>query len=227
MSLSVKNLSVVRSGRTILQPTSLQITPASRLGVVGASGSGKSTLGHALIDALREKNVVVAHVPQSPDQALDPLRSLKFHWREAEKALGLAHNVRHQQSLFKSLKIEQGDLNKRPWGWSRGMQQRFVIAMALIGSPELIVLDEPTSALDPIVAADTMTLLQAYLAKHNTAMMLITHDLGLVAQRVERLLVMEGGAIVEDQAIEDILTSPKTVTTKSLCAHKNWLTLPC
>ncbi|MEX0285605.1 MAG: ATP-binding cassette domain-containing protein, partial [Paracoccaceae bacterium] len=82
MTLNVTGLSLVRSGRTILHPTSLSIEARGRIGLVGASGSGKSTLGHALIDDLRAQGHSVAHVPQSPEEALDPLRSLAFHWRE-------------------------------------------------------------------------------------------------------------------------------------------------
>jgi len=119
--LTVSGLSAVRSGRTILHPTSLSIQPGERIGLVGSSGSGKSTLGHALIDDLRAQGRVVAHVPQSPDEALDPLRSMGFHWREATRALGLPEDAQQRQSLFEALKIEGGDLRKRPWGWSRGM----------------------------------------------------------------------------------------------------------
>ena len=133
MTLKVVGLSATRSGRRILEPTSLEIEPRGHIGLVGASGSGKSTLGHALIDDLRAQGHSVAHVPQSPDEALDPLRSMTFHWREAEVALGLMPGDADQVGLFKALRIEGGDLRKRPWGWSRGMQQRFVIAMALIG----------------------------------------------------------------------------------------------
>jgi len=227
MTLSVSGLSAVRSGRTILKPTSLVIEPGVRIGLVGASGSGKSTFGHALIDSLRGQMKSVAHVPQSPDEALDPLRSLKFHWREAEMALGCAHDRQRQQKLFRAVSIEKGDLNKRPWAWSRGMQQRFVIAMALIGSPDLIVLDEPTSALDPIVAANTMALLQDHLSGGTSAMLLITHDLGLAAQHVDRLLVMDEGALVEDAPTAQLLKTPMTSAAKSLSAHRSWLSLPC
>lgn len=227
MTLKAIGLSAIRSGRTILHPTSLEIEPRGRIGLVGASGSGKSTLGHALIDDLRAQGHRVAHVPQSPDEALDPLRSMAFHWREAELALGLAPGSADRAGLFRALRIEGGDLRKRPWGWSRGMQQRFVIAMALIGTPDLIVLDEPTSALDPLVAAATMELLGDFLAGKLTAMLLITHDLGLAARRVDRLILLEAGRIVEQGRTEDILERPKTQAAQMLASHRNWMELPC
>ncbi|AEI92946.1 ATP-binding cassette domain-containing protein [Roseobacter litoralis] len=227
MTITATGLSVIRSGRTILHPTDIVIRPGERVGLVGASGSGKSTLGHVLIDNLRAEGVSVAHVPQSPDEALDPLRSMAFHWREAERALELSADPIRQQMLFNALHIEGGDLRKRPWGWSRGMQQRFVIAMALIGTPDLLVMDEPTSALDPVVAAGTMDLLDAYLKDRQTALLLITHDLGLAARRVHRLMVMDDGKIVEDAPTERFLMAPKTQAAKALCAHRNWLELPC
>lgn len=227
MTLSVSGLSAVRSGRTILHPTSLEIAPSARIGLVGSSGSGKSTLGHALIDNLRAQGHSVAQVPQSPDEALDPLRSMAFHWREAEQALGLTPGSADQRGLFAALNIEGGDLRKRPWGWSRGMQQRFVIAMALIGAPDLIVLDEPTSALDPVVAAATMDLLDRHLEGRETAMMLITHDLGLAARRVSHLMVMHEGWLVEQAPTDDILLRPQTEASQALAAHRNWMALPC
>lgn len=227
MTLTVTGLTVVRSGLTILHPTSLEIPPRDRIGLVGPSGSGKSTLGHAVIDDLRTQGHSVAHVPQSPDEALDPLRSMAFHWREAEVALGLQPGSADQAGLFRALKIEGGDLRKRPWGWSRGMQQRFVIAMALIGSPDLIVLDEPTSALDPVVAAATMELLSGFLDGKDTAMILITHDLGLAAGRVERLMVMDAGRLVEQGGTVEILEYPQTPAARALSTHRNWMALPC
>ena len=222
MTLSVSGLSVVRSGRTLLHSTSLRIDHGERIALVGASGSGKSTLGHALIDELRDQGASVAHVPQSPDEALDPLRSMAFQWREAERALDYEPDAAKQQQLFTTLRIEGGDLRKRPYGWSRGMQQRFVIAMALIGTPDLLVLDEPTSALDPVVAANTMDLLDAVLDNSRTAMLLITHGLGLAAKRVSRLMVMEAGRIAEDAPTVELLEKPATDAAKSLASHRSW-----
>ncbi|MEL6338208.1 MAG: ABC transporter, partial [Pseudomonadota bacterium] len=88
--------------------------------------------------------------------------------------------------------------------------------MALIGSPDLIVLDEPTSALDPIVAAATMDLLSGFLDGKDTAMILITHDLGLAARRVARLLVMQAGRVVEEGRTADILDRPRTSAARAL-----------
>lgn len=227
MTLSISGLSVLRSGRTILHPTDISIAPGTRVGLVGASGSGKSTLGAALLDALRARGKSVSHVPQSPDEALDPLRSMGHHWTEAEKALGLAADPARRAALFDALRIEGGDLHKRPWGWSRGMQQRFVVAMGLLGAPDLLVMDEPTSALDPIVAAGMMDLLDRSLTGRNTALLLITHDLGLAARRVGRLMVMEEGRIVEDAPTAELLAAPATGAARALCAHRSWLALPC
>ena len=227
MTLSVSGLSVVRSGRTILYPTSLSFPLGTRIGLVGPSGSGKSTLGHALIDELRQQGHGVAHVPQSPEEALDPLRSMEFHWREATDALDEAFDLEFRHRLFKRLRIDSGDMRTRPWGWSRGMQQRFVIAMALIGQPDVIVLDEPTSALDPIVAAGTMNLLDLQLRDSDTTMLLITHDLGLAAQRVKELWVMDAGRVVEQAPTTQLLSTPRSDAARALCAHRSWLAMPC
>jgi len=177
---------------TLLHPTSLRIDHGERIGLVGASGSGKSTLGHALIDELRDQGASVAHVPQSPDEALDPLRSMAFQWREAERALSYAPDAAKQQHLFAMLRIEGGDL------------------------------DEPTSALDPVVAANTMDLLDAVLNNNQTAMLLITHDLGLAARRVSRLMVMEAGRIAEDAPTVELLEKPTSDAAKSLASHRSW-----
>ncbi|MEP5031769.1 MAG: ATP-binding cassette domain-containing protein, partial [Marinomonas sp.] len=142
-------------------------------------------------------------------------------------ALGLGPDVARQATLFRALGIEHGDVKKRPWGWSRGMQQRFVIAMALIGAPDVLIMDEPTSALDPIVAARSMALLERYFEGKETALILITHDLGLAAQHVSRLLVMSEGRIVEDSPTRSLLEHPQTPAAKALSAHRNWLSLPC
>lgn len=227
MTILANGLSAIRAGQTTLHPTDLHLLPGERVGLVGASGSGKSTLGHVLTDRLRADGVAVAHVPQSPDEALDPLRTLAFHWDQAFRALGRAPDQAEQQRLFNAIGLSDADLNARPRGWSRGMQQRFVIAMALIGAPALLILDEPTSALDPLIAAATMDLLDRHLAVTDTGLLLITHDLGLAARRVDRLMVMDAGRIVEDARTQTLLDAPATAAAQRLVAHRSWAALPC
>ncbi|PJE27117.1 peptide/nickel transport system ATP-binding protein/peptide/nickel transport system ATP-binding protein/nickel transport system ATP-binding protein [Pseudooceanicola antarcticus] len=217
----------MRAGRTILHPTDLSFAPGDRIGLVGPSGSGKSTLCHALVDQLQARGVAVAHVPQSPDEALDPLRRLDFHWSQAERALGLAPDAARRAQLLRALDLEGRPLNVRPWGWSRGMQQRFVIALALLASPALLVLDEPTSALDPIVAATTLELVEAQAARTGTTLLIVTHDLGLAAARARRLLVLHEGKLVEDSDTGTLLTKPQSTAAQALVAHRNWADLPC
>jgi ABC-type glutathione transport system ATPase component len=225
--IELTGLSAERGGKQILQPTDIKISSGEHIGLVGASGSGKSTLGHLLADRLRAMKFCVAHVTQTPDEALDPLRKLSFHWRQAERALGLDGDAARQAKLFAGLDLPRDALDQRPWAWSRGMQQRFVIAMALIGRPFLLIMDEPTSALDPIVAAQTMELLDRQLAESGTALMLITHDLGLAARRVDRLLVMADGRIVEDAPTARLLSTPQTREASHLVSHRAWANLPC
>ena len=213
MTLTATGLSAIRSGRTILHPTDVDIRPGERVGLVGASGSGKSTLGHVLIDMLRAQGNRVAHVPQSPDEALDPLRSIVFHWREAERALGLSPDPSRQQALFAALRIEGGDLRKRPWGWSRGMQQRFVIAMALIGTPDLLVMDEPTSALDPEMISEVLdTMIE--LAEEGMTMICVTHEMGFARKVANRVIFMDQGQIVEQNEPEEFFNNPKSERTQ-------------
>lgn len=227
MTLQISGLSATRAGRTILHPTDLTLPQGGRVGLVGATGSGKSTLCHALIDHLQSAGTAVAHVPQTPDDALDPLRKLDFHWRQAERALGLSPDAERQKVLLTALGLEGRPLNVRPWGWSRGMQQRFVIALALLARPALLILDEPTSALDPIIAAATLELVERHAAETATTLLIVTHDLGLAAARAERLLVLHDGRIVEDAQSGELLSRPVSQAAKALVSHRNWAELPC
>lgn len=227
MTLHITGLSATRAGRTLLHDTDLTLPKGGRIGLVGPSGAGKSTLCHVLIDRLQAEGTAVAHVPQSPAEALDPLRRLDFHWRQAERALGLTHDAGRQSEVLAALGLDGRPLNTRPWGWSRGMQQRFVIALALLARPALLILDEPTSALDPVVAATTLELVEAHAAVTGTTLLIVTHDLGLAAARADRLLVLHEGRIVEDAATDQLLARPASAPARALIAHRNWMELPC
>lgn len=99
-------------------------------------------------------------------------------------------------------------LNQYPYEFSGGMRQRVVIAIALACNPKLMIADEPTTALDVTIQAQIMKLLKEIQQKNNTAVVLITHDLGVVAGMAEYITVMYAGCIVEQGTVEEIFASP-------------------
>lgn len=153
--LVVQGLSVDLGGRSVLHGIDLCIAAAERVALVGPSGSGKTTLSRVLCAdlaptagrvlfrgaPLTRAAPQVALVPQNPADALDPFRRLSFHWRQAERALGLPPDHPRRDRLMARLGLGRARLSHRPWEWSRGMQQRFVIALALLGRPGLVIMD--------------------------------------------------------------------------------------
>ncbi len=107
-------------------------------------------------------------------------------------------------------------LRNYPHELSGGMRQRVMIAMALAGEPELLIADEPTTALDVTVQAQILDLLKQLQAKTGMAMILITHDLGLVAENAERGVVMYAGEVVEEGSVEELFTNPAHPYTQGL-----------
>ena len=107
-------------------------------------------------------------------------------------------------------------VNDYPHQFSGGMRQRAMIAMALVNNPSLLIADEPTTALDVTVQSQILALLKDLQKKFNMAIILITHDLGVVAEFADRICVMYGGRIVEDGSVEDIFYRPQHPYTLGL-----------
>ncbi len=107
-------------------------------------------------------------------------------------------------------------INQYPHEFSGGMRQRIVIAMALINRPKLLIADEPTTALDVTVQAQILELISAMQEEHGSAVILITHDLGVVAEVTKRVLVMYAGRLVEVASVEDVFSSPTHPYTRGL-----------
>ena len=128
-------------------------------------------------------------------------------WRAAASALGEV-----------GIADPEARLASYPHEMSGGMRQRATIAMALLLSPKVLVADEPTSALDATVQAQVLELLEAMRERHGTAILLVTHSLGVVAAAADRALVMRSGRIVEEAGVRELFRAPRDAYTRELVA---------
>ena len=163
----------------------------------------------------------MAMIFQDPMSSLNPLKTVGYHLVEVL--------VRHKGMKKKEAKIKAIELLKDvgipmpekridqyPHEFSGGMRQRVLIAMALACSPKLLIADEPTTALDVTIQAQILQLLKNLKDKSDMSVILITHDLGVVASLCNRIEVMYGGLIMEEGTAEDIFYNPKHPYTKAL-----------
>ena len=219
------------------------------VGLVGESGSGKSTLGFALTglskppahiekgrilfggkdiaslsaEGLREqRHGGIAMVLQSGMNALNPVRSIRHHFVDIFRAHGhVARDLWNARALELVGKVELPAtvLDRYPGELSGGMRQRVSIALALSLEPQLMVFDEPTTALDVLVQHAVMnTIIELQKSERFTAI-LISHDLGIVLESAQRVMVMHEGRIVEDATAGDILHNPQNDYTRMLLSH--------
>jgi len=219
------------------------------VGLVGESGSGKSTLGFGLTRLLkapgritsgsivfdevdiarlgaeevrRQRNGGFAMVLQSGMNALNPVRRLQDHFVDIFRA---HHNVaardakRRATELVEKVELPTTALSRYPGELSGGMRQRAAIALALALDPRFVVFDEPTTALDVLVQASVMRTISELQRAEGFTAVLISHDLGLVLEHADRVLVMHAGEIVEDAGPEQILAGARDDYTKLLLSH--------
>jgi len=224
----------------------LDLAPGELLGVVGESGSGKSTTALALarmlpgsgrivegsvhlagIDlvAATEAELATIRGPrigmvfQDPMTSLNPLLTVRRHLDEALRAHGHGNRrARRARSieLLELVGIPGARLRGYPHQFSGGMRQRVMIALALANRPDVLIADEPTTALDPTVQAQILELLDTLRRELGTAVVLITHNMGVVAERCDRVAVMYGGRVVEQGPVAEVLTAPRHPYTAGL-----------
>ncbi len=197
-------------------------------------GSGRITGGEVLFEGrdltrLDEKGLeevrgrLIGFVPQDPMANLNPVWSIGFQVEEAIRANGIATGKEVKQHAIQVLK-EAGlaDADKRlrqfPHQFSGGMRQRVLIGMGLSSRPKLLIADEPTSALDVTVQRVILDHLATLTREIGTAVLFITHDLGLAAERAEQLVVMYKGKVVESGPSREILENPMHPYTQRLVA---------
>jgi peptide/nickel transport system ATP-binding protein len=167
---------------------------------------------------------VIGYVPQDPMSNLNPVWSVGFQVREAIRANGVAKGRKAVQR--RAIEVLQqaglGDAERRtkqfPHQFSGGMRQRVLIGIGLGADPKLLIADEPTSALDVTVQKTILDHIESLTREKQVALLLITHDLGLAAERASRVIVMNRGKIVEAGRSIDILQHPQHPYTKRLIA---------
>ncbi|WP_246079558.1 ATP-binding cassette domain-containing protein [Parasedimentitalea maritima] len=239
--LSLNGLSACIGRQTVLEDVGFTLSNGQCLAVVGGSGAGKSTLlrlilglrkpavpvaghlcfdGHdyALSKASSGKPMGIAYVPQSPAHGFDPLRRLRWQWQQLQRLLG-KHAAGGEVLDALGLPV----LAKAfPHEWSRGMQQRLLVAMALLEQPKMLILDEPTSALDPLIAAQVLTEVQRVAQECDIAVMMVTHDLALAAQFADQIAILHQGHMVQTGPAQQVLTAPSCDYAAELVAHRYW-----
>ncbi|MDT5088123.1 MAG: oligopeptide transport system ATP-binding protein oppD [Mycobacterium sp.] len=242
--LSVTGLEVRFGDDPAVRGVDLEVRVGQTVAIVGESGSGKSTTAAAILGLLppgghitagriefdgvdltaatrRQLRAIrgsgIGYVPQDPMSNLNPVWRIGFQVREALRANSID---RHAVQLLADAGLPEPGLRARqyPHQLSGGMCQRALIAIGLAGRPRLLIADEPTSALDVTVQRRVLDHLQQLAGELGTAVLLITHDLALAAERAERLIVMNQGQVVETAAAEVILRTPQHPYTQRLVA---------
>ncbi|MFV2197710.1 ABC transporter ATP-binding protein [Nocardiopsis sp. LOL_012] len=231
--------------REVVKGVSLEISRGERLALVGESGSGKSVTARSVLRLdsearlqgavrLGSQNVLemtsgqvrrlrgarVGLVFQDPLAALNPVKTVGWQITQPLRLRGVGRREARNQGVELLERLGVADAARRfddyPHQFSGGMRQRVVIAIAVIADPELLIADEPTTALDVRVQARVLELLSELAEERDMAVLLITHDLGIVAGFAERVAVMREGELIEAGDVDRIYGSPSHPYTRAL-----------
>ena len=220
----------------------LDVKRGETLGIVGESGSGKSTVARCImrlidptsgavliagedIAGMREGDVRrhrrnIQIVFQDPYRSLNPRRTVGQSIVEGPVNFGLSETEARARSeeLMRVVGLSADALERFPHQFSGGMRQRVMIAMALACKPRLLLADEPTTALDVTIQAQILELMTDLKQRLGMAIMLITHDLGVVAEQADVVCVMYAGRVVEYGTVYDVFENPMHPYTRGLLA---------
>jgi peptide/nickel transport system ATP-binding protein len=251
VSVSELHVTFSRGGHEVhaLRGVSFEVMPGEIVGLVGESGSGKSVLGLTMLGLLpdrpRPSITGVARVcgtdmvaATKEDQRLvrrrhlgavfqDPMTSLNPTMRVGRQVVEAAGSSQEALRLLDAVGVPEAKRRMRayPHELSGGLRQRVMIAMAVAGSPSLVIADEPTTALDVTVQAQILKLLASLRDEFGTSFILVTHDLGVAAQIADRIAVLYGARLAEVGRSEGVLREPVHPYSKGLLRSR--LVLGC
>jgi oligopeptide/dipeptide ABC transporter ATP-binding protein len=252
--LRVEKLSVAYGATCAVDAVSLELHPGRCLGVIGESGAGKTQAFLAMMGLLPPQARVSGRarlegVDLLGDAAMklrgqrvamifqDPMTSLTPHLRIGDQIAEPL--VTHRGMSWKDARahaatlldqVRMNDVPRRlrqyPHELSGGMRQRAMLAMALACAPALLIADEPTTALDVSVQAQILSLLRQLVAERDMALVVVTHDMGVIAALADDVVVMRGGRIVERGPVGRVIATPEHEYTRSLLASTPRVDIP-
>ena len=210
------------SGKSVTFLTVMGLLDARQSQVRGSVLLGGQEILGAPQSALRQiRGARLGMIFQDPMTSLNPVKTIGW---QLEEAVMIHQDVTRKEArrqaidILKEVEIPRADqrADAYPHQFSGGMRQRVMIAMALINNPEILIADEPTTALDVTTQAQILKLMKRLQAEHQMAIVMITHDLGVVAELADDVIVMYGGRVVEQAKVDDLFAKPEMPYTWGL-----------
>ena len=216
------------TAQEVLHDVTFDVHDGERLGLVGESGTGKSTLSRAILGIIQPDQGSITHytkrpqmIFQDPYSSLNPAYTVEWIMEEPLRIYGkydAPERKRRVREMLRRVELPEEVLEAKPAELSGGQRQRVSIATALIQRPKFLIADEPVSALDVTIQAQILKLLKTLRDELDLSYLFISHDLNVVYQLCDRVLVMKNGRIVEQGTVDEIFDHPKEDYTKQLLA---------
>ena len=235
--LEIKNLNAYyvnpgilgrKTKKQVLFDINFDVSQGEILGLVGESGCGKSTLSKTALGLHTDFDGEIIHhtqrpqmVFQDPAGSLNPAKTVEWIVEEPLRAYGKYSKEERRERVMDMLRrvgLDREYADRKPKELSGGQRQRVGIAVALIQRPRFIIADEPVSALDVTIQAQILELLLDLRSELDLSYLFISHDLNVIRQISDRVLVMNEGVIVEQGTPEQVFSAPQTEYAKKLIA---------